>query len=849
MTLEVPFVLAPRHIAITGLLASLGIVVSTSSCSSDDVAAGPAVQASVPLQPGSPWPKFRQNERQNGRAPVKPSSGGALWTVPTGKGIFSTPVVGADGTVYVGSADRTFYALNADGSERWSLLTGEIIDSSALLDDKGRVYFGSGDGHLYARDAATGEEVWTFAADDPSVNSALINWFEGNVAIGPDGTLYVPNDNFFVYAIDRDTAEVKWTMKMFDQTWSLPAVNPSNGNVYVGNNNMLEALGPNTFAYTADGERLWTAKSNGTIAASPLLTQDGKVLLGGFDGFLRAYDEVTGELLWSFGTRDHIYASPGQLSDGTIVQPSADGTIYGLDPDDGSKRWAFDTLEAVRSSPAIDAEDNIYLGSGEGKLFVLNSDGTLRWSMQLISDERNDLNASPALGQTAIYIAGESGEIFSVPYDYCLGAEGGGDARCVAGAGEDLPQDGATLLFTTQLGAPAAEPPPAIDANQSFAFSLYVREAGDTTLALIDSENVTVTSNPPADLQFEVSGDRRFITVFPTTKLTADGSGNVTITLQGQYLVNPDRDGLAFSGGTVGGTFDQSFTFALRDEEATPFAMQVPASPGDPSGVWEIYRLAAPMPTIMPSYNQIGFDSLHFLLGIVEGTPDRFIGWVAGGKLAEDENRTVIDPETRALFPLEMTYEGGMLTAANEGGFQVEVMNATVSFNLFRLSTRIDAAGTTTETPRLLVSTKCSSIELYGPFLQTLGLCNSQTDILSVYGASLLRKHESGVQQAPTGTGDVTFAQEGDEVIASVSGSSLKVAEHSLGILLVDVSTGRPVSLDYGLATTRNAGGDGSVSGVRLDTTGVTLPSAMRVYLMVDTYPAAMGTIPDSPTN
>jgi hypothetical protein len=102
----------------------------------------------VALDPRSPWPKFRRTSRQDGRSTVKPATvGGKLWTYPTGKGIFSTPVIDGDGTVYVGSADRTFYAIDRDGRLKWSRLTGEIIDSSALLDDRGRLYVGSGDGH------------------------------------------------------------------------------------------------------------------------------------------------------------------------------------------------------------------------------------------------------------------------------------------------------------------------------------------------------------------------------------------------------------------------------------------------------------------------------------------------------------------------------------------------------------------------------------------------------------------------------------------------------------------------------------------------------------------------------
>src|SRR6185369_2034317 len=114
----------------------------------------------------------------------------------------------------------------------------------------------------------------------------------------------------------------------------------------------------------------------------------------------------------------------------------------GLDPERGALRWQFDTRDAIRSSPAIDGDGHIYFGAGDGRLYVLNSDGTLRWSMQLIDAARDDLNASPALGADAILIAGESGEVFSIPYDYCLRPEASGDNRCRTG-GEDLPDDGA----------------------------------------------------------------------------------------------------------------------------------------------------------------------------------------------------------------------------------------------------------------------------------------------------------------------------------------------------------------------------------------------------------------------
>lgn len=716
-----------RRVALLGVL-SIGLA-TADGCDDGAGQGGGGAAPSVPLAPGSPWPKFRANAAQDGRSAVHPkTTGGKLWSFPTGKGIFSSPVIGADGTVYVGSADRTFYALAADGSLRWSLLTGEIIDSSALLDDQGRVYFGSGDGKLRALDAKTGAAVWTMDADPPAVNSAFINWFEGNVAIGPDGTLYVPNDNFFVYAVDRSTGEPRWRFKMPDQTWSLPAVDAKTGTLFIGNNNLLPLLGQNTFSILPDGTTNWSKATLGTIAASPLLTSDGKMIVGGFDGYVRAYDTSSGELVWESATRDHVYASAALLPDGAVIAPSCDGTIYALEPKTGAVRWAFDTREPIRSSPAVDADGNVYVGSGEGRLFVLRPDGTLRWSMQLIAADRNDLNASPALGQDAVYIAGESGEVFSVPYDYCLRPEGETDARCTTTGGEGLP-DGATLLFTTSFGA--LSPATTIDKNQPLSFTLVARENGDSRLAILDTSTLSVTVSPPAAIDIDVAGDGKFLTVSPKTSFTAAADGKVTVTIDAKYLVDMERVGLKLSGGKPGGDASASFTFALRADEPYALPLPVPQQPGDPAGVWEVSRVALPLPTIMPSYNQIGFDSLHYLIGAVEGNGSAGVAWMIGAKLESEANVAVVDPSSKALLPLRMTYDGGTLTLANQDGLGVEVMNVVIPFRTFRIAGHLGADGAATESGvRINGSTVCAGVPTYGAFLQTLGLCNPQTDVL-----------------------------------------------------------------------------------------------------------------------
>ncbi len=790
----------------------------------------------VALAKDSPWPKFRRDARQTGISPIVPVSGGSMWEFETGKGIFSTPVIGGDGTIYVGSADRVFYAINADGSERWTHETDEIIDSSALLDDEGRVIFGSGDGHLRALDAQSGDLLWSFQADDPEERDAFIRWFEGNVAIGANGDLFVPNDNFYVYSIDRQTGDVKWRFEMPDQTWSLPAVDPGNERIYIGNNNMVPVMGDNFYAIDNEGHEVWSQSVLGTIAASPLLTLDGKIIVGGFDGYVRAYEEDFGVELWSFGARDHIYASPAEHPNGYIVQAAADGTVYGLDPDTGEQVWAFDASEPIRSSPAIDGDGNIYFGSGEGRLFCLDDQGNLRWAIKLIDEDRNDLNSSPALGTDAIYLAGENGSIFSVPYDYCLEQS---DDRCIVGPGEALPDDGVMLLYTTAFGGPLADPPAAIDPNQPLAFLLYVRESGDTDLALIDSGAVTVTVDPPVDVEVTVSGDRKFLTVAPLTPFVGNADNKVSVHVQGDYLEDFEREGLRFLGGTVAGSFDETFEFELSAAGPADLPLPVPAASGDPAGVWEFYRLAAPLPTILPSYNQIGFDSLHYLVSIV----DQDVAWVIGALPVEGVDRAEPDSATGVAFPMEIDYENGNLTLTNQAGFELEVMGAALELSSFRIAAHLDESGGAVGPARVVAGAICDEIPTYGSFVRDLGFCNPQTDVLNVFGGSLFRPHGTGSVDAPTGLGTVTFTYEDNIATAWLEGATIKPGEHVLSVLLVDDETGKPLARDYAGRTYVATDGSGNIDEVAMSAGSEGVPDTLRAYLMVDTYPAARATL------
>jgi outer membrane protein assembly factor BamB len=812
------------------LALALFVAAASSACgSSSHSTTTVSPQPVLPLQAGSPWPKFRNDAFQDGVSPIHAhATGGALWSYQTAKGVFSSPVVGADGTIYVGSADRTFYALHPDGTLAWKTPCGELIDSAALLDDRGHVYFGSGDSKLRALDAKTGEPLWTMTADEPTVNGAEINWFEGNVGIAADGTLYAPNDNFFIYALDRDTGSAKWKFKTPNQTWSLPAIDPA-GNLYVGNNNMVPILGHNTFAIAPDGSQRWGVSTLGTVAASPLLTASGLVVVGAFDGYVYAYDQQ-GVQQWSFGARDHVYASAALLPDGSIVAAAADGSLYDLDPKTGMPRWQFDTTEPIRSSPSVDADGNVYFGGGDGRFYVLGPDGKLRWSILLIDADRDDLNASPALGTDAIYIAGESGQIFSIPYEYCLRPEAKNDSRCTTQPPSLA--DGATLSWTTSFGSQLPSPPATIDPTRPITLTLGVRQGGKAQLAILDSSAVQVSITPSVPASTVVSGDGKFVTIVPQSPLQAGADGTVSIDVTAPYLVGMQRHGLALSGGTRGGIAHLATKPVLAAAGAATIA---------PDSTWTMTRLAVPLPTVMPSYNQIGFDSLWYSLSLVELNGSHAVGWMVGAQ-ADDQGNVTVDPATKTILPLDLLVDGATLSMTAPGGITIQLDDINIPFSAFRMDMQLAANGQdATGAASLIGSSTCSDIPVYGAFMQGLGLCNPQTDGISFVAGANVAYH--GPRPAISGLGTVTFSHDTSGVTATLTGSSLATAAHLPSLLLVDASTGSPVALGYSLDTKTSTDASGALTSVSIPFGNATVPSSVRVYLMIDATPAASTTI------
>ncbi len=123
-------------------------------------------------------------------------TGGLVWTYQTGGAIYSSPVVGADGAVMIGSNDGFLYAFEPDGTLRWKIdLKDDVRSSPVLSSGDFVVYVGSDENRLYSV-PVTGNP-WQFKTweDDISGNTEY-RYLTYGTATYPDPGNNLPNDAY-----------------------------------------------------------------------------------------------------------------------------------------------------------------------------------------------------------------------------------------------------------------------------------------------------------------------------------------------------------------------------------------------------------------------------------------------------------------------------------------------------------------------------------------------------------------------------------------------------------------------------------------------------------------------------
>ncbi|MDB4713032.1 PQQ-binding-like beta-propeller repeat protein [bacterium] len=130
-----------------------------------------------------------------------------IWEFPIEDSFYSSPLIGPDGTVYIGSSIGNLYALNsANGETVWSkpLASGGLMHTRPAIDANGDIYFCTYSRKFYALNKDQ-ELKWYFDTDQDIGSSAVIRG---------DGTVYFGADDGRFYALDTETGEPKWAYKI-----------------------------------------------------------------------------------------------------------------------------------------------------------------------------------------------------------------------------------------------------------------------------------------------------------------------------------------------------------------------------------------------------------------------------------------------------------------------------------------------------------------------------------------------------------------------------------------------------------------------------------------------------------
>jgi hypothetical protein len=425
-----------------------------------------------------------------------PPPGTVLWTYDAGSTIASSPALGPDGTVYVGTAG-TLYAIRNQGpiaSAKWTSGIPYVCSSPAVAAD-GTVYISAMDsgtpasGYLYAL-SSNGATNWTFYSQG-----------NGSPAIGFDNTVYVTG-GAHLYALTPDGTQ-KWNVVIGGNvTFGTPALAPD-GTIYIASPEAgsFSALSP-------AGGLKWSKPAYLGPAESPAIGVDGTVYLVGSGLFAYRAD---GSSPWSL--QGPLYAAPALGNDGTIyvAGSTAFGFEYGLSLNaffpNGSLRWQVQTnlgggpqLAQQIGTPAVDAGGNVYVAA-LNTAFAFSPEGVVRWAY-------TPGDGAPSMTSLAL---GGDGTIY---------ATFGSKLYAIAGANtpgnSTWPMYHQNVRHTGKLEKPVlAQPQKSTGSN--FTFQLYPNQLG-----------VTYTVEASTNLSTWTPVTNIFATTLPTVVMDLSSSNSPT---------------------------------------------------------------------------------------------------------------------------------------------------------------------------------------------------------------------------------------------------------------------------------------------------------------------------------
>lgn len=181
------------------------------------------------------------------------------------------------------------------------------------------------------------------------------------------------------------------------------------------------AYGPQVFAVNAsNGSLKWEypdePENKVTFYAPPVLSDDGQLILAGYDGVLYSLDPSNKTLNWSYEEAGgRFIASPFVSSEG-IFAPSTDNKLYALDLE-GNPLWEpFETGEPLWAKP-IPGEncECLYIASMDHHVYAVSTaDGAEIWKTD---DLGGPVVSAPAVDGNMMFVSTFANEVLAINLD------------------------------------------------------------------------------------------------------------------------------------------------------------------------------------------------------------------------------------------------------------------------------------------------------------------------------------------------------------------------------------------------------------------------------------------------
>lgn len=156
--------------------------------------------------------------------------------------------------------------------------------------------------------------------------------------------------------------------------------------------------------------------NNITFYAEPKLSQDGQLIIGGYDRVLYSLDPETGQYMtenWTFNEAENRYIAGALVIDGNIYAPAADENLYALDMD-GRLQWTFTSEGESWAQPITNIEcDCIYLTAMDHTVYAIDpQNGTQKWQSPKLGGA---IVGKPAYGEDSkLYVGTFGGKLFAL---------------------------------------------------------------------------------------------------------------------------------------------------------------------------------------------------------------------------------------------------------------------------------------------------------------------------------------------------------------------------------------------------------------------------------------------------